>query len=462
MHGRGRMEDLEGRAAAGGPILPTLEDQRWTAGVTVVVVTLFFVFLVNSYCAEIFALATPAIARDWGVEPKLLAGSMAIGWLGSGLGSMLGGVLGDKIGRHRTIFWVSMVAALATLGSAFATRPEEMLLGRALAGLGLGAAVPPALALIAECVPVRRRGFVISIGMICGPMGIAASAAVAALVLPAYGWKAFFVVSGGASIAVTLAFAVLGVESPRYLLRLAKGGARLTRSLRRLGVSLAAGAPEAARVPPDGAERASPALILSRAFRGTTLRIWICFAAMFISVSAMLSWVPTAFAAVSFTPAAISGALSAWSFGGVAGTLIAGWCMSRWGSRRASQGFALASALAVAVFIALPPSPRAGQLLLVAPMAVSGLALSALITGLYGYVTEAYPANIRSTGVGLAAMVGRSSAVVGSFGGVYVLSGFGLRGFFAGIALLALLPLLLLWASRRARPAPPAAVEQPA
>ena len=102
--------------------IQTLDDQRWTAGVTVVVVTLFFVFLVNSYCAEIFALATPAIARAWGVVPKVLAGSMAIGWLGSGLGSMLGGVLGDRIGRHRTILWVSLLAALATLGSPFASR----------------------------------------------------------------------------------------------------------------------------------------------------------------------------------------------------------------------------------------------------------------------------------------------------------------------------------------------------
>ncbi len=105
------------------------------------------------------------------------------------------------------------------------------------------------------------------------------------------------------------------------------------------------------------------------------------------------------------------------------------------------------------------PDPHQDRLLLLIPMAVAGLALSALVTSLYGFVAEYYPAPLRSTGVGLAAMIGRSSAVAGSYGGIYLFEASGMRGFFAGIALLALLPLVLLLSRRRAAEVPAAMAE---
>jgi MFS transporter, AAHS family, 4-hydroxybenzoate transporter len=98
------------------------------------------------------------------------------------------------------------------------------------------------------------------------------------------------------------------------------------------------------------------------------------------------------------------------------------------------------------VFIELRPD--AATLRVMIPMAASGFMMSAMLTAVFAYATDVYPVDIRSTGVGMAAMIGRSSAVLGSYGGVMVLDGVGMRGFFVVIAALCLLPLFLLWKGR--------------
>jgi AAHS family 4-hydroxybenzoate transporter-like MFS transporter len=423
-----------------------LDEQRWTTAHTAIAFSLLLVFFFNTYCTEIFALAVPAIAAAWHITPRQLAVAMAMGWLGSGIGSFLGGVYGDRIGRYRTILICSGATALATLASILVRDPLSLTVVRAVVGLALGATVPPALALITECAPRKAMGVMVSLAMICAPLGLSACAAIAAVLMPRYGWQIIFLIGGGATLAITLLFAWIGIESPRYLARQPEWRPKLAAVLTRLSI-----APES--INSISAVRTtmqpSPKIMLSAKFLGLTISTWLCFAAIFIATTALTSWVPTSLTQAGYDASVSSGAISAWSLGGIAGTVFAAWCLTQFGARRSTQGLAVGSALSLLLAVFLELRPDAGQWHVMVPMAASGFMMSAMITSVFAFATESYPVDIRSTGVGMAAMVGRSSAVLGSYGGVFVLDGFGIRGFFASIAALCLLPLFLLWVDPR-------------
>ncbi|BAK66526.1 hypothetical protein SLG_18510 [Sphingobium sp. SYK-6] len=72
--------------------------------------------------------------------------------------------------------------------------------------------------------------------------------------------------------------------------------------------------------------------------------------------------------------------------------------------------------------------------------------LSGCLTTLFAYTTDLYPAEIRTTGLGIGETAGRLGAVGGSYVGAHVISATGSAGFFALLAAMALL-LFIAYAS---------------
>eukprot|EP00951_Prasinocladus_malaysianus_P047589 scaffold651145_cov41-Prasinocladus_malaysianus.AAC.1 len=68
--------------------------------------------------------------------------------------------LSDKFGRRPTLFALSIPLAIGTLVSACATAAPSIIIGRFIAGLGIGAASVLAPSLLAEISPTKSRGAV--------------------------------------------------------------------------------------------------------------------------------------------------------------------------------------------------------------------------------------------------------------------------------------------------------------
>lgn len=92
-------------------------------------------------CATgLFLLADSRIVQGWWVSTLLLAA-----WLGS----LLSGPLTDRLGRKRTIQWVTIIFVLGAALQAGATNNGFLFGGRAVAGLAVGTltmVVPPYIA----------------------------------------------------------------------------------------------------------------------------------------------------------------------------------------------------------------------------------------------------------------------------------------------------------------------------
>ncbi len=123
---------------------------------------------------------------------------------------LLAVALGDRFGR-RTVFVIGItIFALASAGAALATSPAELILARAVQGVGGAALMPLSLTLLAGSVPLRLRPLAIGIwGGISG-LGVAAGPLVGGAVVQGWNWQGIFWINVPvAVIAIPLALIAL-------------------------------------------------------------------------------------------------------------------------------------------------------------------------------------------------------------------------------------------------------------
>ncbi|MGY1806729.1 MFS transporter [Blastococcus sp. SYSU D00669] len=104
------------------------------------------------------------------------------------------GVIGDRIGRRRTLLIGLTVFAVASTFAAFSGSPVELIVWRAVMGVGGAAVQPTTLAVITNVFPPRERGR--AIGVWAGTAGIAVAGGPLAggAVLQHFWWGAVFLI----------------------------------------------------------------------------------------------------------------------------------------------------------------------------------------------------------------------------------------------------------------------------
>ena len=100
--------------------------------------------------------------------------------------------LGDRFGR-RTVFLAGIgLFTLASAGAALSSDPTQLIVVRALQGLGGAGIMPLSLALLSDAVPERRRPLAIGVwGGIAG-LGVATGPLVGGAVIEGWDWQAIF------------------------------------------------------------------------------------------------------------------------------------------------------------------------------------------------------------------------------------------------------------------------------
>src|SRR5688572_17435113 len=117
----------------------------------------------------------------------------------SGVGGVLFGYLADRFGRTRALMGTILVFSLASLGAATSQSILQLLLWRAVLGIGMGGEWASGAVLISETWPPAHRNKAVSIMQSGWAIGYIAAALMAALILGAPGagpgaWRWLFLV----------------------------------------------------------------------------------------------------------------------------------------------------------------------------------------------------------------------------------------------------------------------------
>lgn len=154
--------------------------------------------------------ALPAIRLDLGAEIEELQWFMNAYTLAFASFILMAVALGDRLGR-RTLFVAGIALfTLASAAAALSTDPTQLIIARAVQGVGGAAIMPLSLALLAGSVPERRRPLAIGIWGGVSGIAVATGPLVGGAIVDGWDWTAIFWLNVPIGvIAIPLALALL-------------------------------------------------------------------------------------------------------------------------------------------------------------------------------------------------------------------------------------------------------------
>ena len=102
---------------------------------------------------RLFDALLPTVAEDFAVPPTTASIVITAFTLAYGLFQIVHGPLGDRVGKLRVIGGATLIAAIASLGCAYATSLQALAALRFATGIGAAAIVPLSLAWIGDNTP---------------------------------------------------------------------------------------------------------------------------------------------------------------------------------------------------------------------------------------------------------------------------------------------------------------------
>ncbi len=367
-------------------------------------------FLVmDGFDVQAMGFVAPALISDWKISNSALGPVFSSGLVGLFLGSMLFGMLGDRIGRRRVLLGATVVYAAFTLWSGLAASVSELLIVRFLAGLGLGAVLPNATALIGEFSPKRLRVATMMIVTNGFTVGAMLGGFLAAWLIPLHGWRAVFYVGAAVPLLLLAPMLLWLPESLKFLALRRNDPREIGKWLTRIDANVAV-AGDVRFVVPEEQAAGVPLAQLFRAGRApATALIWAANFMNVLNAYFISSWLPTVVRDAGYATATAVLVGTSVQAGGVIGTLAIAGVLGR-------IGFVpvLGACFAVeTVAIALLGQSALPLALLFVVAFVTGWCIFGGQPTLNAWSATYYPTDLRSTGIGAALGVGRCGAIVG-------------------------------------------------
>jgi AAHS family 4-hydroxybenzoate transporter-like MFS transporter len=371
--------------------------------------------IVDGFDIQMIAFVSPVLIEEWGITRGDLAPAVSAALAGMIVGAPVGGWLGDRFGRRLAAVFSTFFFGITTFPVAFADNITQLTLFRFITGLGFGALLPNATAMIAEWMPTRIRSYAISLMIIGIPVGGMIGAASSSLLIAAVGWQACFIAGGVLGLLLSgLLFFTLP-ESPKFLTMNSEAGRAVVPLLNR---AFGQGRFQESAVYESGeGPKGTWSDIFSPKHFRVTVGIGIAFFASLLVFYGFANWIPTILTTLGMPlNTALQGAML-FNLWGLAGAVGVAALVSKVGSRLGLFLVLGAAALATIGVIFAITAVNTQVVAVFVALSAAGALLAGLQVGLYTLAAGAYPTDCRSTGVGFAAGIGRLGPIVSAYAG---------------------------------------------
>ena len=371
--------------------------------------------VLDGFDTQVIGMLAPVMSRSLDVPAAHFGPVFSAGLVGMLIGAVTLGPLADRYGRKRLIVLSSIIFGALSLATAFAQNIEQLLLLRLATGIGLGGALPNAIALASEYAPKRHARTIVST-LMCGmPLGATIGGGVSAMLLPVYGWPSVFVAGGALPLIAALLSIRFMPESPGFLVLRADKRVQLDSIVRRIAPDVD---PAAVRANATGKPTRVPLReLFARGRAMQTALLWVPYFMNLVVLYFIVSWMPAVLVGAHQTVGTGIEAVALFSLGGVAGCLVQGPLMNRFGMRRTMLCQLIGYMLLAIALARTADDPT----LVIGISLLMGVVVQGVQAGLNALATEIYPTHMRATGVGCAVGIGRIGSISGPLLGGWLL-----------------------------------------
>ncbi len=426
-----------------------LDFGRFTLYQTWICTICFFLAFFDGFDLSLLSLSTPKIAEFLNTTPAALGPAMSLGNVGALIGAFVLGMLADRFGHKQMLLVSAFTFGIFTLSISFVQSVEQLILLRFIAGLGLGGAVPNALAFGSEYAPSNKRATLATTMYAGVAIGATCAGLFSSFLLPRYGWQSLFLVGG--IIACCIGFVAL-ISLPEPLEFLIKRGTDRDKvNIHKIVSKIAPSYSSRKDVEFVSSEKRLPGVPFKHLFRegraANTILLWMAFILSYYLLWLILSWTPTLLKNSGASSREFSLAFACVNMGAVVSTVLIGILMDKFNKFNILKiGFFLAFA-SVFIFGYFASSTF---IVVAVVSAVMGFFVIGSNSGLMGLAAISYPADIRGTGLGWATGVGRTGSFMAPvIGGIMIAENWSVNAICTTNALLALVVVVIIFIMKK-------------
>jgi MFS family permease len=340
-------------------------------------------WMLDSMDVMLYALVLGEVQRGLQLSAAQSGAMMSATLIAAAIGGMGFGWFADRFGRVRALTASVLVYSVFTALCGLAETAPQLLICRIMLGLGMGGEWASGAVLVAETWPAQNRGKALALVQSSWAIGYALGAAVVALVMPRFGWRAVFF-AGVVPALITIWFR-RGLREPEIWREERMARPELKRLFRgRLGRGM---------------------LICSTMNAATLFAWW----GLFTWVPRFLS-MPVEEGGRGLSIVQTSGWTAVMQAGTFLGYIVFGYLADRFNRKYIYIGFLVMAAVLVPVFA----SVRNPQLLLVIGPLV-GFFGTGYFSGFSVIASELFPASLRGSAMGFAYNVGRIASAAAPY-----------------------------------------------
>lgn len=333
----------------------------------------------------ILSFIIAAVGMEWGLDATQKGWIASVNSIGMAFGAIMFGILADKIGRKKVFMLTLILFSVASGLSALATSLTILLLLRFFIGMGLGGELPVASTLVSENVKSEERGRVVVLLESFWAFGWLLAAIIAYFVIPAdfwpiEGWRVALLLTAIPAFYALYIRAKLP-DSPQFS---ANKQAQKTSFIEKLK------------------------LLWSKQYAKSTLMMWVLWFTVVFSYYGMFLWLPSVMTGKGFDLITSFKYVLIMTLAQLPGYFTAAYFIEKFGRKFVLITYLIGTAISAYFF---------GAAESVAMLLAFGMLLSFFNLGawgaLYAYSPEQYPGEIRATGTGMAAGIGRVGGILG-------------------------------------------------
>jgi len=350
----------------------------------------------------------PELREAWKLSPSELALFFSSALFGLMLGGIFVAPLADRIGRRPVLLGCVALFGISSIASAASSGIITLDILRFVTGLGIGGAMPNAIAMTAEYSPQRRRSAMVAVMMTGFILGSIFAGLVAAPLVPIWGWQSLFVIGGVLPLLfLPVLFSSLP-ESIRFLSLRQGASPAVAKLILRIDPSAHVDANTRIVTEEHSARGLSVLALFSDGRARATVLLWTIFFMSLLDLYLFASWLTTHVREAGLPVATAILVTTMFQVGGMFGAVF-GWVLDRVGPARTIFTAYAIAALAIA-FISLA---QANLVMLTIAVFAAGFGIIGGQNGANAVAAMSYPTQIRSTGVGWAIGFGRVGSIIG-------------------------------------------------